>query len=94
MSQQTQEKILSSLKISKDQLLNDVSVLLAKQQLSEYLMDIDFLENKYKRNFEIFDHDFRNQKASYEMENDWMKWKFAVESRDYWQNIPQPDFNC
>lgn len=68
MSQQTQEKILSSLKISKDQLLNEVSVLLAKQQLSEYLMDIDFLENKYKRNFETFDYDFRNQKASYEME--------------------------
>lgn len=87
MLQQTQEKVFSSLKISKDQLLNEVSVLLVKQQLSEYLMEIEYLENKYNKNFEKFDQDFKNQKASYEMENDWMKWKFAFESRNYWQNI-------
>ena len=87
MLHQTQEKIFSSLKISKDQILNEISILLVKQQISEYLMEIDFLENKYKKDFDEFDHDFRNQKASYEMGNDWMKWKFAVESRDYWQNI-------
>ena len=87
MLQKTQEKIFSSLHISKNQLLNEVSVLLAKQQLSEYLMEIECLENKYNKKFEEVDHDFRIQKASYEMENDWMKWKFAVESRDYWQNI-------
>ena len=87
MLEQMQEKIFSSLKISKDQLLNEISVLLVKQQLSEYLMEIEYLTNKYNKNFEQFDHDFRNQTASYEMENDWMKWKFAVESQNYWQNI-------
>ena len=24
---------------------------------------------------------------TYEMENDWMSWKFAVESKQYWLNI-------
>jgi len=43
MLQQTQKKIFSSLKISKDQLLNEVAVLLVKQQLSEYLMEIEYL---------------------------------------------------
>ncbi|MCP4683269.1 MAG: hypothetical protein GY864_13135 [Desulfobacterales bacterium] len=87
MLEQTQEKIFSSLKISKDQLLNEVSELLVQQQLSEYLMEIDYLEKKYNKNFEKFDYAFRNQKASYEVENDWMQWKFAIENRDYWQDI-------
>jgi len=64
-----------------------MSVLLGKQQLSEYLMEIEYIEKKYNENFHQFDHDFKKQKASYEMENDWMKWKFAVESRDYLQNM-------
>jgi hypothetical protein len=81
------EKIFAILKISKDELLNEISILLAKQELSEYLMDIEYLENKYHKNYHEFDKIFRKQKASYEMENDWMKWKFAIESRDYWQNI-------
>ena len=81
------EQIFAVLKISKDELLNEISILLAKQELSEYLMDIEYLEHKYNKNYHEFDSIFRKQPASYEMENDWMKWKFAIESRDYWQNI-------
>lgn len=87
MLQQTQTKIFSNLGISKDQLLSEVSILLLKQQLSECLMEIEYLENKYDKSFEKFDYEFKNQKVSYKMENDWMEWKFAVESRDYWQNL-------
>jgi hypothetical protein len=82
-----QEEIFAILHLSKDELLNEISILLAKQELSEYLMDIEYLEQKYKKNYQEFDSIFRKQKAYYEMENDWMKWKFAIESRDYWQKI-------
>jgi hypothetical protein len=87
MVQTMQEQVFSSLSISKEQLLSEMSLLLAKQQLSEYSMEIDYLEKKYNKTFEEFDYYFRNQRASYKMEFDWMKWKFAVESRDYWQNL-------
>jgi len=30
---------------------------------------------------------FQTQNASYEMENDWMDWKFATESYEYWKSI-------
>jgi len=87
MSRNQPEKIFAMLKISKDELLNEISILLAKRELSEYLMEIEYLENKYNKTYHEFDKIFTEQKASYEMENDWMKWKFAIESRDYWQNI-------
>jgi hypothetical protein len=87
MLPKTQEKIFAVLHLSKDQVLNEISILLAKQELSGYLMEIEYLENKYNKNYQEFDKDFRQEKASYEMENDWMKWKFSIESRDYWQEI-------
>jgi hypothetical protein len=87
--EQVQEKIFSSLHISKKQLLDEMSLLLAKQQISEFRMEIDYLEKKYKINFNRFNDDFQKQTASYEMENDWMKWKFAVESLQYWKNLLQ-----
>ncbi len=87
MIQSMQEKIFSSLQISKDQLLNEMAMLLAKQQLSEYSMEVEYFEKKHKKNFEEFDHNFRTRTSSYETENDWMSWKFAVESQNYWQDI-------
>ena len=87
--EQVQEKIFSSLHISKNRLLDEMSLLLAKQQISEFRMEIEYLEKKYKCNFNGFNDDFQKQTASYEMENDWMKWKFAVESLQYWKNLLQ-----
>lgn len=87
--EQVQEKIFSSLHISKNRLLDEMSLLLAKQQISEFRMEIEYLEKKYKNNFNGFNDDFQKQTASYEMENDWMKWKFAVESLQYWKNLLQ-----
>ncbi|MCA1794974.1 MAG: hypothetical protein LC660_14095 [Desulfobacteraceae bacterium] len=87
--EQVQEKIFSSLHISKKRLLDEMSLLLAKQQISEFRMEIEYLEKKYKINFNKFNDDVQKQTASYEMENDWMKWKFAVESLQYWKNLLQ-----
>ena len=87
MIPQIHEKVFSSLQISKKQILNEIAVLMARQQLSEYSMEVDYLEKKHGTPFNKFDESFRNQTASYEMENDWMRWKFAVESRKFWKDI-------
>ncbi len=87
MIQQLQDRVFSTLKISKDQLLNEMAIILVKQQLSEYSMEVDYFEKKYGKSFEEFDKKFSTQKSKYEMENDWMSWKFAVESKQYWLNI-------
>ena len=82
-----QDKIFASLQISKEPFLTEIALLLVKPQLSEYMMEIDYFERKQGQTFLQFDKYFRTQKASYEMENDWMSWKFAEESRNYGQNI-------
>jgi len=46
--EQVQEKIFSSLHISKNRLLDEMSLLLAKQQISEFRMEIEYLEKNIK----------------------------------------------
>jgi hypothetical protein len=87
MTPNIQEKIFSGLHISKKQMLDGMALLLAKRQLSEHSMEVDYYEKKYGKNFQEFDSDFRSGKASYDMENDWMSWKFAAETLAYWENI-------
>jgi hypothetical protein len=72
MTSMLQKKIFSSLKISEEQILSEMAFLLAKQQLSEYSMEIDYFEKKYGKKFQEFESFFQTQSASYEMENDWM----------------------
>lgn len=81
------DKIFSSLHLSKEHLLQEMAILLTKQQLSEYRMEIEYFEKKYGKKFHEFEAVFQNESSSYEMENDWMSWKFAVESHSYWENI-------
>lgn len=45
------ENILQQLQISKENLLNEVSLLLGKQQLAEYRMDKEYFEKKIPTNF-------------------------------------------
>ncbi|MBF0449800.1 MAG: hypothetical protein HQK75_03785 [Candidatus Magnetomorum sp.] len=81
------EQVFGSLNLSKEILLNEMAIILAHQQLSEYKMKNDYYEKKYKKIFNSFDKDFRQTIASYDVENDWMSWKFAIESMNYWQDI-------
>jgi hypothetical protein len=46
--EQAREKIFSSLNISKNLLLDEISLLLAKQQISEFRMEIEYLEKNIK----------------------------------------------
>jgi hypothetical protein len=79
------ETILAQLQISKENLINEVSLLLGKKQLAEYRMETEYFEKKYQQTFVEFNQAFQNQSANYEMENDWLSWKFASESLNYWQ---------
>ncbi|MFZ4700509.1 MAG: hypothetical protein ACOYMG_10720 [Candidatus Methylumidiphilus sp.] len=81
------ETILEQLQISKENLLNEVSLLLGKQQLAEYRMETEYFEKKYQQTFAEFNQAFQARTANYEMENDWLNWKFAVESFAYWQKL-------
>ena len=81
------ENILSRLQISKENLLDEVSLLLGKQQLAEYRLEKEYFEKKYQQTFAEFNLAFQTQTANYEMENDWLSWKFAVESLAYWQKL-------
>jgi hypothetical protein len=83
----TAENILDQLQISKENLINEVSLLLGKQQLAEFRMEKEYFEKKYHQPFAEFNAAFQSQTASYEMENDWLSWKFAVESLAYWQKL-------
>ncbi len=87
MIRKIHKQIFSSLLISKEQFLDEMAILLASQQLSDYSMEADYFEKKYDMSFHEFDRIFRSQESSYQMENDWMDWKFAVESREHWQNL-------
>lgn len=81
------EAILAQLQISKENLLNEVSLLLGKQQLAEYRMEKEYFEKKYQQTFAEFNQAFETQTANYDMENDWLSWKFAAESFAYWQKL-------
>ena len=87
MIRKIHKQIFSDLLISEELFLDEMAVLLARQQLADYSMEADYFEKKYGMSFQNFDRNFRSQEASHEREDDWMDWKFAVESRDYWQNI-------
>ncbi|MDP2901584.1 MAG: hypothetical protein Q8N96_00520 [Methylovulum sp.] len=81
------EHILTQLHMSKENVLNEISLLLGKQQLAQYRMEQDYFEKKYQQSFAEYNAAFQAQTASYEMENDWLSWKFAVESLAYWQKL-------
>jgi len=81
------KKIFSKLNLSEDQVLDEIALLSAHQKFSEYDMEVDFFEKKYGSSFSDFDIEFQKSSASFETENDWMAWKFAIEGKNYWNNI-------
>ena len=79
--------IFSNLKLSKDKVLNEVALLSAYQRLSEYTLEIEYFENKYKATFDIFNKKFTSGDSSFDQESDWLSWKFAVEGKTYWTSL-------
>jgi len=50
-------------------------------------MEIEYFRKKYSKHFHEFDKMFQAHNGSYEMESDWMDWKFAAESYEYWKSL-------
>jgi len=80
-------QVFSHLNISQERLLSEMAFLLASQQTSEWLMEIEYFRKKYSKHFHEFDKMFQAHNGSYEMESDWMDWKFAAESYEYWKSL-------
>lgn len=87
MKYQTREKIFSSLNMSNEKALDEMAYLISCNKLAEFTSEIEFYGSKYHTTFEKFDKDIQSKKGSFEFENDWLAWKFAVEGEKYWQNI-------
>jgi hypothetical protein len=87
MNIQTQDKIFSSLNLSKDQALQEIALLSACQKLSEFQTEVAYFEKKYKKSFKDFDKAFKKMGPTFEAENDWLSWKFATEGQLFWQEL-------
>lgn len=82
-----QESVFNSLLISREQVLDEVAILMAHQKKSEYRSEVEWFENKYQMNFDSFDAKFKEETASFELEHDWLAWKFAEEGVLYWSRL-------
>jgi Zn/Cd-binding protein ZinT len=87
MKAEIHDKIFSGLNLSKEQVLDEIALLSAHQKYAKFEMEVDYFEKKYDTDFDSFEISFREQKATYVAENDWMAWKFAIDGKSYWQNI-------
>ncbi len=80
-------EIFSRLNLSKDELLNEIALLSAYQKLSEFDMEVEYYNKKYNESFTSFSKKVEARQASYEIENDWLAWKFAEEGKIYWNSL-------
>lgn len=87
MNTMLQQKVFQSLHVSSEQILDEVAILMACQKRSEFRADVEWYEKKYQMNFSLFDHQFKQNQATEELENDWMAWRFAEEGIQYWNNL-------
>ena len=78
------EMIFSKLNLSKEQVLDEVALLSAHQKLSEFEMEIEYFEKKYNTSFDEFEKKLKKNFAGYDLENDWLAWKFAIDGKNYW----------
>ena len=81
------EIIFSKLNLSKEQVLDEFALLSAHQKLSEFVMEIEYFEKRHKTTFATFEKKMKDKAGNFEIENDWMSWKFAIDGKNYWINL-------
>ena len=87
MNTSLHEKIFDHLNLSKDKVLDEIALLSAHQKLSEFNMETEYFKKKHDESFVSFDKKIKTSEASFELENDWMAWKFAEEGKNYWTSL-------
>lgn len=87
MKQLLREKVFSNLHISNEKALDELASLMANNKLAEFTSEVEYYETKYHKIYTDFNKNFQKKGGSFELENDWLAWKFAVEGKKYWQDI-------
>lgn len=87
MNNALRNKIFNHLNLSKDKVLDEIALLSAHQKVSELEMETEYFRNKYKESYESFNSKIEEMQATYEIENDWLAWKFAKEGIEYWKSL-------
>jgi len=63
--------------------LKDIVVTHIERKMETYNKIIQTLQRKYRKDFNTFTKDIEN-KATPELEDDWMEWKGAIEMKKAW----------
>jgi len=78
--------ILRDLGLTEKQAVRDYALLNSSQKAIEFEQDCKAFENKYKMSFYEFEDHLRSaDKEIFEKEDDYLKWKFAVEGALFWR---------
>jgi hypothetical protein len=75
--------VLTGMYKNEDVALKDIIITHIKKKIEAYKKTIRFFERKYKKDIDAFTKDIRN-KATPELEDDWMEWKGAIEMEKEW----------
>ena len=86
----TTTKVLKELGISEKYALHDYALLNASQKLAEFEQECEAFKKKYRMSFEHFATKMQSvEKEDFDMENDYLAWKFACEGIGFWHDRVQ-----
>ena len=78
--------ILKDLGYSDEKALHDFALLQASQKHAELNLEGNFFEKKYSMSFYEFEQSLKSMsEEKFEMEDDYLDWKFAHEGARYWR---------
>lgn len=75
--------VLTGMYKNEDVALKDIIITHIEKKIKAYTKTIRFFERKHKKDFDAFTKDIEN-KATSELEDDWMEWKGAIEMEKEW----------
>lgn len=82
-------KTLDKMNISPEEAVTDFLLLNLSEKIARFKEEADFYKTKYNMDFKSFENEINNQIGSenFEKDDDLMAWKFAEESREYYQTL-------
>ena len=75
-----------------ESVLIDITLDYITRKINQYNKTIRALQKKYNSDFDQFTMNIKN-KASFDMEDDWMDWKGAMEMKQSWINVQKMIIN-
>jgi len=85
--------VLSGTYKDEDVALKDIIVTHIERKLEAYNKIIQVLQKKYGMDFETFTKDIKN-KATPELEDEWMEWRGAIEMKTAWDEALKEVMEC